>query len=59
MGAPATVPMMLLNTMRQNIKVLQLSKQGQARGDIIKSKLMAAERGTEHDGFDSDLKGNF
>ena len=53
MGAPPTVPLILLNAMRLHIKVLQISKQGQASGTIIKSKLVAAARGTEHDGFNS------
>ena len=52
--APATVPMMLMNTMRLHIKVLQLSKQVKASGKIIKNILMAAARDTEHDAFNSD-----
>ena len=53
-GAPPTIPIALLNTMRLHIKVLQLSKKGTASGKYIKAKLTAAAAGTEHEGFDSD-----
>ena len=35
-GAPPTIPQAPLNTMRLHIKVLQLSKKGQASGRLIK-----------------------
>ena len=53
-GTPPTIPMNLLNCMRLHIKVLQVSKQGQAKGSEIKSKLIAAAKGTEHEDFDGD-----
>ena len=53
-GAPPSIPLALLNTMRLHIKVLQLSKKGTASGKLIKAKLTAAAAGTEHEGFDSD-----
>ena len=53
-GAPPTIPLALLNTMRLHIKVLQLSKKGTASGKLIKAKLTASATGTEHEGFDSD-----
>ena len=40
--------------MRLHIKVQQVSKQGQVSGNKIKSKLIAAALGTEHEGFDGD-----
>jgi len=40
--------------MRLHIKVQQLSKQGQASGQAIKSKLVASSMGTEHEGFCGD-----
>ena len=53
-GAPEHIPTALLNTMRLHIKVLQLSKQGQASGRMVKGKLTAAAMGTPYEGFDSD-----
>ena len=53
-GAPPTIPMNILNTMRLHIKVQQLSKQGQASGQTIKRKLVALVMGTEHEGFCGD-----
>ena len=53
-GTPLSIPMVLLNAMRLYIKVLQLSKRGQASGQIIKGKLVASASGTEHEGFDPD-----
>ena len=44
----------LLNCMRLNIKIQQLSKSGQAKGFMIKSKLAAAVQGTRHPTFDCD-----
>ena len=40
--------------MRLHIKVLQLFKQGQASGRLVKGKLQAAAMGIEYEGFDSD-----
>ena len=37
--------------MRFHIKVLQLSKKGQASGKLIKAKLTAAAAGTEYEGY--------
>ena len=48
-GSPPTIPMNLLNTMRLHIKVQHLSKQGEASGQTIKSKLVASVMGTEHE----------
>ena len=53
-GAPEHIPTGLLNTMQLHIKVLQLSKQGQASGRMVKGKLTAAAMGTPYEGFDSD-----
>ena len=53
-GAPEYIPTILLNAMRLHIKIVQLSKQGQASSQVIKSKLMAAAKGTKYEGFDSD-----
>ena len=50
-GAPPTIPMSILNTMRMHIKVQQVSKQGQASGEIIQSKLVASVIWTEHERF--------
>ena len=46
-GAPPTIPLALLNTMRLHIKVLQLSKKGTASGKLIKAKLTASATGTD------------
>ena len=51
-GAPPTIPLVLLNTMCLYIKVLQLSKKGKASGKLIKTKLTAATVGTEHERFE-------
>ena len=40
--------------MRLHIKMLQLSKQGQASGRLVKGKLTAVVMGTIYKGFDSD-----
>ena len=53
-GAPEYIPTILLNAMQLHIKIVQLSKQGQASSQVIKSKLMATARGTKYGGFDSD-----
>lgn len=53
-GAPPTISMPLLNCMHLHIKVLQVSKQGQASGSEIKRKLIASAIGTEYEGFDGD-----
>ena len=53
-GALPSIPLNLLNCMRLHIKVQQVSKQGQASGNKIKSNLIAAALGTEHEGFDGD-----
>ena len=53
-GAPPTISMTLLNCMRLHIKVLQVSRQGQASGSEIKRKLIAAAIGTDYEGFDGD-----
>jgi hypothetical protein len=44
----------LLNCMGLHIKIQQLSKSGQAKGFMIKSKLAAAVQGTLHPTFDCD-----
>ena len=53
-GAPKHIPTAILNTMQMHIQVLQLSKQGQASGRLVKGKLKAAAMGTPYEGFDSD-----
>ena len=53
-GAPPTISTILLNCMRLHIKVLQVSRQGQASGSEIKRKLIAAAIGTDYEGFDGD-----
>ena len=53
-GAPEHISTVLLNAMRLYIKILQLSKQGQVSGRVIKGKLTAAAMGTQYEGFDSD-----
>ena len=47
--------MNLLNTIWMHIKVRQLSKQGQASGQTIKSKLVASLMETEHEILCGDL----
>ena len=47
-GAPRKIPINLLNTMRLHIKVQQISKQVQASGQTIKSKIVALVMGTEN-----------
>lgn len=53
-GTPLSIPMVLLNAMRLHIIVLQLTKKGQASGQIIKGKVVVSASGTEHKGFDYD-----
>ena len=54
MGEPPTIMMVLLNTMKLHIKVLQIFKQGKNSGKIIKNKLVASSVGTQYEEFDRD-----
>ena len=53
-GPVPLLPMVLLNTVRLHIKILQLSRTGQSSGSSIKNKLVASAIGTKYDGFDAD-----
>ena len=46
MGAPPTIPMVLLNVILLHMKFLQLSKQRKASGKIIRNKIVAYAVGT-------------
>ena len=51
MAEPPNILMVLLNSMQLHIKVLHISKQGQASGKIINNKLVTSEVGTQYEGF--------
>ena len=54
MAEPPNILMVLLNSIQLHIKVLHISKQGQASGKMIKNKCVSYAMVTQYEGFNSD-----